>query len=152
MNLYIRRDALESAREFFEDAGARGLEGTGMLAGQRVDGGDLASRFYAPDQRASAGPGTWVEVTERGKTQLALALAPGELWLARIHSHPDAAFHSPTDDANPAITAEGAWSIVVPFFGLGLRRGMASCALFVRREGRWVPVPPLEAARMVHVV
>jgi hypothetical protein len=110
-----------------------------MLAGS-VDGSDLlVERFFAPDQRAGEYPTCWVEVTSAGKRELALALGRDERWLARIHSHPFEAFHSTTDDANPGLTAEGAISIVVPYFGLGLRRGLDACALFQRRLGRWLP-------------
>src|SRR6266567_1599435 len=58
-----------------------------------------------------------------------------------VHSHPAAAFHSPTDDANPALSHEGAVSVVVPYFGLGLRRGLAACAVYRLSAGRWRPLP-----------
>ena len=73
--------------------------------------------------------------------QLALALGPDDLFAARIHSHPADAFHSPADDANPVLTHEGALSIVVPFFGLGLRLGLDACAVLRREEDRWRPLP-----------
>lgn len=152
MILYLSRSALESARAHFEEAGSRGCEGTGMLAGARLADGWRADRFFAPEQRASAGPGVWVEVTERGKAQIATALRLGELWIARIHSHPGAAFHSATDDGNPVITAEGSWSIVVPYFGLGLRRGAGACAFFIRQGGRWREVATDDVERCVRVV
>lgn len=151
MILHLSRSALESARAYFEEAGSRGCEGTGMLAGRRLADGWRAERFLAPDQKASAGPGVWVQVTERGKAQIATGLAPGELWIARIHSHPGTAFHSATDDGNPVITAEGSWSIVVPYFGLGLRRGPESCAFFIRHGGAWRQVSPEDVANCVRV-
>jgi len=139
MSIFVARDALELAGSFLESAGAFGREGTGMLGG-RIDGRDWrVERFFAPDQRGGEYPTCWVEVTPLGKQQLALALEAGERWLARIHSHPAQAFHSSTDDANPGLTAEGAVSIVVPFFGLGLRGGIGACALFQRRGLRWIP-------------
>lgn len=112
-----------------------------MLAGRMV--GDLvrADRFFAPDQRAGICPSSSVEVTELGKSQLALDLRTGERWVSRIHSHPCEAFHSPVDDANPGLTAEGSFSIVVPFLGLGLRRGLRGCAIFRRHANRWVRLP-----------
>ena len=62
-------------------------------------------------------------------------------YVARIHSHPVEAFHSATDDANPALTHDGALSIVVPFFGLGLRHGLDSCAVYRLLGGRWIEIP-----------
>lgn len=139
---------MEQARGFLEAAGSFGREGTGMLAGT-VNGVERRiTRFVAPQQRAGEFPNCWVQVTHRGKHELALALGPDELWIARIHSHPGEGFHSPTDDANPGLTAEGALSIVVPYFGLALRRGLEACALHEYRDGVWRPralaEPPIE--------
>jgi hypothetical protein len=137
--LVITASALEHAREFFEDRGSHGWEGTGMFA-CRLDGAGwwVTDRFVAPDQRAqSVDKGCWVEVTATGKRQLATELRLGELFVARIHSHPGVAFHSDTDDRNPALTFDGAFSIVAPYFGLGLRHGLSSCAIYRLEAGRW---------------
>jgi len=39
--------------------------------------------------------------------------------LAQVHSHPEAAFHSSTDDACAIIRHVGAVSIVIPYFAVG---------------------------------
>lgn len=152
MKLIIRVHALEDARVFFENAGSRGCEGTGFLAGREYEEEQRVERFFAPDQRASRDRGCRVEVTDRGKAQLAAALAQDERWIARIHSHPGEAFHSATDDANPAITNDGAWSIVVPYFGLGLRRGIDTCALHRRHDQGWQRLTANEVASLISVI
>lgn len=130
---------LDAAREFFEDRGSYGMEGTGLLACRQTgDGWWLTDRFVAPHQKAQrAAGGCWVEVTEAGKRQLAVELQPGELFVARFHSHPNTAFHSDADNRNPALTFNGALSIVAPFFGLGLRHGLGSCAVYQLGAGQW---------------
>lgn len=130
---------LADARMFFEDRGARGHEGTAM-----IKSGPNGAALVVPQQRPwrGAGGGVSVEVTRGGQIELALALEAGELYVARIHSHPAEAFHSPADDANPVLTHEGALSIVVPFFGLGLRLGLDACAVLRREAGRWRSLPP----------
>jgi hypothetical protein len=146
----IAASALEQARLFFEERGSYGYEGTGMLAGTSAAG---VTRCVIPDQIARRSRyGVSVEVTERGKLDLATALALDERYLARIHSHPGEAFHSPTDDRNPGLTAEGALSLVIPFFGLGLRRGLDACAVFVYRGGQWLKFASEELADYVVVV
>ncbi len=75
MKLIIPLHSLESARAFFEDAGSRGCEGTGFLAGTEHVAEQRVNRFFAPDQLASSDPGFWVEVTYTGKAQLASNLA-----------------------------------------------------------------------------
>jgi hypothetical protein len=99
------------------------------------------TRLVIPGQKAGPAPFCWVEVTEDGKLALAVALGADERYVSRIHSHPHKAFHSATDDANPAITHEGALSIVVPNFGAGLARGLDACAVLRRTDGRWVNLP-----------
>jgi hypothetical protein len=45
----------------------------------------------------------------------------GELLVGQVHTHPGAAYHSPTDDDYPLVTLIGALSLVIPEFG---RHGM----------------------------
>jgi hypothetical protein len=128
---------LAQAQEFLERCGTTGHEGTAMIVGGRF------SRLVIPEQRVlGRARGAAVEVTTRGQMQLATALGPDETYAARIHSHPFEAFHSPTDDANPVLTYQGALSVVVPFFGLGLRRGLDACAVYVRDGTKWRELPP----------
>ena len=136
----ISADVLEQARLFFEDRGAHGYEGTALIA-RHGDG--VADRLVIPTQHAvrEAG-GCWGEVPLEGKLELAVALGLDEIYVARIHSHPAEAFHSLTDDRNPALTQQGTLSIVVPFFGLGLRRGFDACAVFALQGTDWVELPP----------
>jgi hypothetical protein len=142
---------LDEIRLALEEAGVVGAEATGFV----VAGEDRVARHVIfPDQRAGRSPSCWVQVTERGKRELALALGPDEVYAARVHSHPGYAFHSAVDDHNPALRYEGALSLVVPYYGLGLRAGLHACAVFVRRERRWVELRPGprrdEAIRVVH--
>jgi hypothetical protein len=144
----ISQTVLDESRLFFEERGSVGCEGTAMIAKSTTMG---TTRLVIPEQRAGAAPHCWVEVTEAGKLQLAVTRRPDERYVSRIHSHPIEAFHSPTDNMNPAITHEGALSIVVPYFGLGLRRGLGACAVLVRRGGCWIDVPAGAARELVVV-
>lgn len=137
--IVIEATVLEQAREFFEECGSVGREGTAMIVARE---GSAADRLLIPDQRAIPAPYCSVEVTLEGKLQMAAALAPLDRYVARIHSHSLEAFHSPMDDRNPALTFQGALSIVVPYFGLGLRHGLEACAVYQLRGRRWVALPP----------
>jgi proteasome lid subunit RPN8/RPN11 len=137
--LHLTDELLTEARTFFEERGAQGCEGTAMIARTQKTG---AVRLVVPEQRANPVPNCWVEVTTNGKFELARSLAEDERYVARIHSHPGAAFHSSTDDRNPALSFDGALSIVVPYFGLGLRSGLDNCAVYVLRSLLWAEVAP----------
>ncbi len=136
--LHIPKGLFEEARHFFEDRGSFGYEGTAMIAA-RTPG--RADKLVIPDQIAGD-RGSWVEVTDKGKLELAAALRDGSIYVSRIHSHALEAFHSPVDDRNPILTYPGALSIVVPYYGLGLRRGLGACAVFELREHNWIELKP----------
>jgi hypothetical protein len=136
--LHIPRGLLEEVRLFFEDRGSFGYEGTAMIAAPTPD---LAAKLVIPDQIAGD-RGSWVEVTDKGKLELAAALGDGSIYVSRIHSHALEAFHSPVDDRNPILTYPGALSVVVPYYGLGLRHGLGACAVFQLRDHSWVELTP----------
>jgi hypothetical protein len=142
--LLIPERVLQQAGRFFEGCGARGLEGTALIAADTALGAQPeGARLVVPQQVPTRTRlGVSVEVTLAGQMQLATALSATEHYVARIHSHPGEAFHSAADDGNPVLTHAGALSIVVPFFGLGLRRGLVACAVLRLAGGRWRDLPP----------
>lgn len=136
--LTVPQSVLGNARLFFEDRGTFGLEGTAMIK----SGASLELVVPRQNARRDAYGHVNVEVPREGQLDLAAALGPDDLFVARIHSHPGDAFHSTADDANPVISFEGGLSIVVPYFGLGLRRGLDACAVYVFGSGSWCELEP----------
>jgi hypothetical protein len=111
---------VEETQTHLRRAGAEGLEGMALWAGQLTD-----SRF---EVRAAIIPQQQGHRTEHG---LAVSVPGSELhrinmWLhrnklrliAQIHSHPTDAYHSDTDDRYAIATALGSLSIVVPDFSV----------------------------------
>ncbi|TCC33225.1 Mov34/MPN/PAD-1 family protein [Kribbella speibonae] len=140
--LLLTAAVLEEAGTFFEACGVHGCEGTALIAGTVSENSTLrGDTLVIPDQASTAAPHVSVTVTPTGDLELLTALRPEQRYLARIHSHPGLAFHSRTDDNNPALTHQSAISIVAPFFGLGLRHGLDACAVYVREKGRWRELP-----------
>jgi hypothetical protein len=148
VRVIISKGTITEAQEFFENRGVEGCEGTAMIAAN----GDGQTRLVIPDQKATPVPFCTVSVSERGKLQLVGELHATERYIARIHSHPGAAFHSDTDNKNPALTFQGALSIVAPFFGLGLRNGFERCAVYQLHRNSWVNLPPGRARDQVVVI
>ena len=139
MTVLVPQHVLTDLGRVFLANGQQGCETSAMfLAGS--DGRVI--RAIVPDQRASPAPRCWVEVTERGKFDLAVALTDEAVYVARIHSHPHEAFHSAADNANPSLCHPGALSIVAPHFGETLRQGLDACAIFRRHNRSWVELPP----------
>lgn len=135
--LQLTGAVLDEAAAFFEDRGSLGLEGTAMI---KVGAG-IELVLPRQNARRDSHERVSVEVPREGQMDLALALSPHEVYAARIHSHPGNAYHSKADDANPIISFDGGLSIVVPFFGLGLRRGLDACAVYRHHDGSWTELP-----------
>ncbi len=154
----IPQPLLDEAKEFFQERGREGCEGTALLVGQPDADRVQLSRLFIPEQRCIKTPlgnGHWglrVELTERAHYTLTDNLLPGQLFYARIHSHPGKAFHSDTDDANGVISHQGAISIVVPYFATDSIE-LQHCAIFRLEHGRgWLPLERTEIARMFEVL
>ena len=60
----------------------------------------------------------------------------------QIHSHPEDAFHSDTDDTFPIVTAEGGISIVAARFGRDGLLSTSTATYRLTRDG-WTASPPL---------
>jgi hypothetical protein len=55
----------------------------------------------------------------------------------QVHTHPGAAFHSPTDDAYPIVHTPGFLSLVVPNFALGPVGFERAYLTEIQPNGRW---------------
>jgi hypothetical protein len=55
----------------------------------------------------------------------------------QVHTHPGAAFHSPTDDAFPIIHTIGFLSLVIPNFALGPIGFDDAFLTEIQEDGRW---------------
>lgn len=109
---------LEDTRELLREPGLQGFEAVVLWVGT-VDNETSASVRAAvrPGQTAyRSDEGCAVEVPPDALSSLISALPEGMFVLARVHTHPGEAYHSPVDDRNMLIAHEGAISIVVPDF------------------------------------
>jgi hypothetical protein len=74
----------------------------------------------------------------RWLNQFWIALARRNLGIRiQVHTHPRAAFHSPTDDAFPAIQTPGFLSLVIPNFGLGPIGFDGAYLTEIQQDGSW---------------
>jgi hypothetical protein len=128
---------IAESQAFFRDRGAHRLEGTGLWTGRPgADGWVDIARLVVPEQVAETSEfGCHVELTPHAHYTLPDLLEAGELFYARIHSHPGRAYHSATDDANEVITQQGAVSIVVPRFARAPIE-LTACAIYYLEHGR----------------
>lgn len=76
------------------------------------------------------------------------ALGPGQFVLARVHTHPTAAYHSHVDDQNLIIGHVGAISVVVPDFAAAPAVDLTDCSVNeLQPDGTWRELRPHETRR-----
>jgi hypothetical protein len=81
-----------------------------------------------------------VPLEERQKISRFLA-GSGEIIVAQVHSHGEAAFHSLVDDREAIVRRVGGYSLVVPDFG-ARETILEDAALFqLATDGRWQQIP-----------
>jgi hypothetical protein len=139
---------LEDTYQLLHERGQQGLEAVVVWIGGIVDSENAKIvGVIRPGQVAYAGEdGCAVEVPPDALSEL-ISMLPEDLFvLARVHTHPGAAYHSPVDDTNMLISHNGAISIVVPNFAQEPVR-LENCSVNVLRHGiGWVELPAAEVA------
>jgi hypothetical protein len=114
----IPLQVLEETGDLLREPGLHGFEAVVLWVGTVDDETSATVRAAVrPGQTAIRGDqGCGVEVPPDALSALISALPHGVFVLARLHTHPGEAYHSPVDDTNMLIAHEGALSIVVPDF------------------------------------
>lgn len=119
--LIIPLQKLEKIYEHLRTAGSHGMEGIGLLLGVLEDDTFTVTTALVPRQsayRTENGLLYHVEGEELHRINV-WAYQNKLLLIAQIHSHPQEAFHSETDDSFAIVSSIGGFSIVVPNFAAG---------------------------------
>lgn len=132
----VPSDAIEETEGFLRHAGAQDCEGAVLWIAEREDESYTVQRVIAPRQSA----GRWhFDVPLDERIRIAMDLREKEVVLLQVHSHPDEAFHSPTDDRKAMVDRQWALSIVVPNFCRdGMRDPKKLSAYALRGPLDWV--------------
>jgi hypothetical protein len=112
---------LNTTLEVVREAGQQGCEAFVTWGGHVSEDGRTVTfqSCLVPRQTAHTTPrGLLVTVEGLALFELNQALYQrGELLAAQVHSHPQRAYHSDTDDCFSLVTLTGALSVVIPNFG-----------------------------------
>lgn len=138
--------------DLLRERGERGLEAVVLWLG-RVLSDEKAMILAAvrPGQVAYGGPeGCAVEVPPDALSEIISLLPDSVFVLARVHTHPGRAYHSPVDDTNMLIAHRGAISIVVPDFARE-PVDLGRCSVNELRDDGWRELAPSEVAQRFEV-
>lgn len=145
----LRPTVWPKTRELLKESGEHGYEAVVLWLGTVVD--ETTAEIMvaiAPRQIAyRSANGCSVEVPPQEIDRLVSALGPGQFVLARVHTHPTAAYHSSVDDQNRIIGHVGAISIVVPYFAAGAVE-LSDCSVNeLQWDSTWIELTPDDVLR-----
>lgn len=150
----IPRSLADFANDYLRKVGREGHEGFALWAGQREGSVFHITETVIPAQQGLRHRGGMC-VTVAGEELFRLNVhlfERGLTLLAQLHSHPDEAYHSDTDDAYPIATMVGAFSLVVPDFAVH-PFALERCAIYRLLPGRgWIGLGLAEVRRLLHLI
>jgi Prokaryotic homologs of the JAB domain len=149
----LSRGVLVETVRALQDFGSNGNEGLALWVGHIEEAVATIEGVLVPPQepiRSEEGVGYFV--TTETLFSLNRFLSEKRLRLiAQVHSHPTEAYHSETDDRYAIVTAEGGFSLVVPYFARTAHT-LNEWATYRLRNARWVEVPAKDVQKIFHVV
>lgn len=146
----VRRAIVLQTLDVLQEQGEQGYEAIALWLA-RVAGDDaVVERVWVPRQTATRTKhGLHLRVGGDELDRLNHELhRNGETLVAQLHTHPGLAYHSELDEGKPIVTEDGAFSIVVPFFGFVSLADLSACAVYRIEVGEFARVAPSEAARL----
>jgi hypothetical protein len=148
----VDRPVVQSTLGTLQQFGARKLEGLVLWLGEIKPGRAHVMRAFTPHQHSVSGEdGVGYFVGGETLFELNRALAESGLRLiAQVHSHPNRAYHSDTDDRYAIITVDGGLSLVVPNFGQA-PADPTSWAVYRLVQSRWCELSTDEARALLSV-
>lgn len=119
--IFLPELCLIQAYDHMRKVGELGVEGVALFVGKEEGDQFQITQTLIPKQKAYLlEEGLLYAIDSEELYRLNVFLYEQNLTLiAQIHSHPQRAYHSETDDAFPVVTTVGGLSIVVPDFATG---------------------------------
>jgi hypothetical protein len=150
----VPSSAAQEANDFLKLAGQHNAEGFALWSGRREGTVFSVESTIIPKQTAYlTETGVCVSVGAEELHRLNVWLYTQKLSLiAQLHSHPEGAYHSETDDTFPIATTIGCLSLVIPDFAR-FPFSLSRCAIYrLTAEVKWAYVPPRDAEQLITIV
>ncbi len=145
----VPREVLEDGQAFMRAAGKMGREAMVFWAGKKDSATFHVTDLVIPEQkgiRTDDGVCVIVEGTELARLNMELHKR-GLKFIAQVHSHPGAAYHSNMDDTYAVVTRIGCFSLVVPDFAIRSFSFRETAIYRINNAGQWLAAP----ANLFHI-
>lgn len=148
------KSVLEKAYTFLQEAGKERFEAVALFAGVIDSDNAHVKEAILPLQKSyklSSGLMYSVEAEELHRINVWLYTNKLRL-IAQIHSHPQEAYHSETDDEYPIMSTEGGLSIVVPNFARSKMDHLTWAYYRLKPGMQWVELTDHELNILIELV
>jgi len=148
--VYVSKDLALQAQAHLQRMGEFECEGFALWAGTFRRDAFYVKHTIVPVQtplRFSNGVCIYVDAEELHRVNVWL-YEHGVTIIAQLHSHPEDAYHSSTDDTFPISTSLGSFSLVVPYFAKQPFM-LSNCAVYRLLDIGWTPLTRSEIERTI---
>jgi hypothetical protein len=149
LSTYLLRPGLaDDTRTLLRHSGEQGFEAVVLWTGALLDPwtARVADAIRPRQVAYRSNDGCAVEILPEDIGDVVASLPSDRFVLARVHTHPGAAYHSPTDDRNLLIAHPGAISVVVPDFAAAPLDLTACSVNELQPNGTWQELDPAAVA------
>jgi hypothetical protein len=150
----VPQTVIDETGQALAEIGEHGIEGVVVWVARDPGGGEVqVLRAVVPAQVAfRSEEGLAVMIPDWSVSELIYDLEEGTYIPIRVHSHPQDAYHSSTDDLNRLLSHRGAISIVVPNFAQA-QMNLVECSVNeLSANFRWRELSADEVVRRFRVV
>jgi hypothetical protein len=149
----VSEGLVHATEDALREAGSKGYELFVLWSGNPADETFRVEHMYVPTQQSyklRRGVCVRVDAIELDRLNRWL-YASHQILGVQVHTHPEDAYHSETDDTYPIVTLLGGLSIVAPNFCRGQLLGTDTAVFRLARKG-WLPQSDWRADNLVEVV
>lgn len=152
--IYFPKHFIDDIYQKMQITGAEGYERLALCAGTRNGMEFHINRIVYPEQTLHKTPsGVSFHVSGEELERLGDWLYEKQVSLiAQIHSHPNEAYHSKTDDDYAIITRAGGLSIVIPDFGTSDIDFKNSAFYRLYPDTGWTELSPEQIATLIKII
>jgi proteasome lid subunit RPN8/RPN11 len=151
-SIFVDPAVIATTLQVLQQFGSHGCECLVLWIGEVTQHQARVTRAVVPDQRpvkSEEGVGYFVDGEILFELNRKLA-DTGLRLIAQVHSHPQEAYHSETDDRYAIVTADGGLSLVVPDFGRA-PADPTSWAVYRLTKGSWRELDTTETRGLLSV-
>ena len=151
--IIIPSECIQKAYVLMRYAGEKRVEGVALFAGFEKDNEFCITQTIIPKQTAyRLELGLLYAVDGEELHRINVWLYENNLSIiAQIHSHPNEAYHSDTDDAYPIVATKGGISIVVPRFAVDPIDIKNWAVYRLSSENDWVELSYSETKKIIQI-